>query len=58
MDHLGDLIVTVPAHEVILHVHVLIKHLHVKLLAGQLGENHLVDNPSYKSILNLSADFQ
>lgn len=37
---------TVPAHEVILHVHVLIKHLHMKLLAGQLCENHLVDNPS------------
>lgn len=50
MGNLGDLIVTLPAHEVILQVHVLIKHLHVKLLAGQLGENHLMDSPSYKSI--------
>lgn len=38
----------VPAHEVILHVHVLIKHLHMKLLARQLGKNHLTGKPNYK----------
>ncbi len=31
----------VPAHEIILHVHVFIKHFHMQLLSRQLGKNNL-----------------
>lgn len=39
----------VPAHEIILHVHVFIKHLHMQLLAGELGKDHLRGKQSHIS---------
>lgn len=43
-----------PAHEIILHVHVFIKHLHVQVLARQLGEDDL---SSKEKVANLKRHY-